>query len=150
MKSIYLINSHRIIVFLTVSVMTLGLCSIIVSLWKKFSHSQYRPLRAAVFLTFGLSAVIPALHYGLIEGSHAYRCLTLTVLMGAIYVTGGLIYAIRIPERFYPGKFDMWFNSHQIFHVFVVGGVVVHEYCIFEFLSKRLAFDSCFILSKFL
>lgn len=132
------------------SVLTLGMCSIVLSLWKKFSKSQYRPLRAAVFLTFGLSAVVPALHYGLVEGAQAYHCLRLTILMGVLYVSGALIYAIRIPERYWPGKFDMWFNSHQIFHVFVVGGVVVHEYCIFEFLAKRLSFDSCFDLIKYL
>ena len=39
--------------------------------------------------------------------------------MGALYITGAGLYAARIPERFLPGKCDIWFQSHQIFHLLV-------------------------------
>lgn len=39
--------------------------------------------------------------------------------MGAIYIAGALCYIVHFPERFFPGKFDIWFNSHSIFHIFV-------------------------------
>ena len=32
------------------------------------------------------------------------------------------IYVNRIPEKLFPGSFDIWFHSHQIFHVLVVSG----------------------------
>ena len=41
------------------------------------------------------------------------------VIMGALYLTGLFFYIKKIPERFWPKKFDIWFNSHTIFHVFV-------------------------------
>lgn len=57
---------HKLI-YLSV-VVVLGIVSIIVSLWDKFSEPNLRPLRAGAFMSFGLSGVIPAIHYGLMEG----------------------------------------------------------------------------------
>ena len=48
------------------------------------------------------------------------------VLQGVLYIVGAGIYAIRIPERFAPGKFDILGSSHQIFHGFVLAAAVTH------------------------
>jgi adiponectin receptor len=32
----------------------------------------------------------------------------------------------RIPERWRPGAFDIWGNSHQLFHLFAILGAVMH------------------------
>lgn len=66
-------------------VCALGISSIIVSLWDKFSESALRPLRAGVFMTFGLSGIVPAIHYGFVEGwfnSISQQSLGWLVLMG--------------------------------------------------------------------
>lgn len=55
------------VIYLSV-VCVLGCLSIIVSLWDKFSEPALRPLRAGVFMSFGLSGVIPAVHYSIMEG----------------------------------------------------------------------------------
>jgi len=55
------------VIYLSV-VSVLGCLSIIVSLWDKFSEPALRPLRAGVFMSFGLSGVIPAIHYSIMEG----------------------------------------------------------------------------------
>ena len=39
---------------------------------------------------------------------------------------GALMYIKRIPEKFYPGKFDIFGSSHQFFHLFVVAGIITH------------------------
>ena len=39
---------------------------------------------------------------------------------------GAAIYALRVPERWYPGAFDLWFSSHQLFHLCVVAAALVH------------------------
>ncbi|XP_034395022.1 progestin and adipoQ receptor family member 4a isoform X2 [Cyclopterus lumpus] len=44
--------------------------------------------------------------------------------MDALAVLGGIINIMRIPERFSPGLFDYWCNSHQIMHVLVVGSIL--------------------------
>ena len=48
------------------------------------------------------------------------------VLQGVLYIIGAAIYALRIPERFAPGKFDILGSSHQIFHFFVLAAAVIH------------------------
>jgi adiponectin receptor len=49
-------------------------------------------------------------------------------LGGASYIIGALIYINRIPERFRPGKHDIWGSSHQIFHICVIIGVIFHYF----------------------
>ena len=48
------------------------------------------------------------------------------LLQGALYIIGAGIYACRIPERWAPGRFDIWGSSHQIFHGFVLVAAVSH------------------------
>ena len=45
----------------------------------------------------------------------------------ALPILGAIISAARLPERFYPGQFDLIFNSHNIMHCLVVaGGIHMH------------------------
>ncbi|XP_045469164.1 adiponectin receptor protein isoform X4 [Harmonia axyridis] len=133
------------VVYLSI-VCALGLTSIIVSLWDKFSEPEWRPFRAAVFMTFGLSGIVPAIHFGLTEGwlNHlSQKSLGWLVLMGLLYIIGAVMYALRVPERFFPGKFDIWLHSHQIFHVFVLGGALVHYHGISEMAMHRVTIGQC-------
>lgn len=83
----------------------------------KYATPEYRPYRTAVFLTLGLSAVVPVAHGVALYGA---RVLNLTmglnylVASGALYVAGALLYALRVPERFAPGRFDYFGASHQM------------------------------------
>ena len=78
------------------------------------------------------------------------------VIMAVTYIGGGVTYAIRVPERFFPGKhewigigrrckltsssivsgrFDIVGQSHQILHVAVVAAIYLHFYgisCLFH------------------
>ncbi|KFY23639.1 hypothetical protein V493_05740 [Pseudogymnoascus sp. VKM F-4281 (FW-2241)] len=42
------------------------------------------------------------------------------------YVGGAVVYMAKVPERFAPGRFDVWGSSHQIFHVCVLLGAASH------------------------
>jgi adiponectin receptor len=46
--------------------------------------------------------------------------------MGGLYLVGAFLYSARIPERWFPGTFDLWLHSHQIFHVFVLLAALAH------------------------
>ena len=39
---------------------------------------------------------------------------------------GAVVYALRIPERWRPGAFDIYFHSHQLFHIAVIIAAAVH------------------------
>jgi len=110
------------VVYMTLIVI-LGTFALIVSMFDKFATPPYRPLRAGIFIGLGLCGAVPCLHYIIVEGfwSGIYQSsVGWLSLMAIIYITGAVIYAARIPERIFPGKFDIIFQSHQIFHVFVV------------------------------
>ncbi|XP_051862517.1 adiponectin receptor protein isoform X1 [Drosophila nasuta] len=133
------------VIYLSV-VCVLGCLSIIVSLWDKFSEPNLRPLRAGVFMSFGLSGVIPAIHYSIMEGwfSQISRAsLGWLILMGLLYILGALLYALRVPERWFPGKFDIWFQSHQLFHVLVIAAAFVHYHGISEMAMYRVTVGEC-------
>ena len=88
----------------------LGVMAVIVSLWDKFGTPRYRPYRACVFIVFGLSGIAPATHYAVQNGwekSINEAAMGWLVFMGFLYITGTLLYAFRIPERFFPGKVDI-------------------------------------------
>ncbi|XP_045164934.2 adiponectin receptor protein-like [Mercenaria mercenaria] len=112
-----------------VSIIVLGTSCIIVSLFDKFGTPAYRPLRAGLFIGLGLTGVIPTIHLitivGIYPAMYEYAVLHL-LTMAFLYIGGALMYAYRIPESLYPGKFDIWFHSHQIFHVCVIAAALVH------------------------
>lgn len=75
---------------------------------------------SGVFISFGLSGVIPALHFVITDGFwHAVNKASLgwLALMAVLYIVGAIIYAVRIPERFFPGKFDIWVSCTR-FHFY--------------------------------
>jgi len=124
----------------------LGLAAIVVSLWDKFGEPRLRPLRAGLFAGFGLSGIIPAVHYALAKGwIHAISKASLgwLILMGSLYVLGAIVYASRIPERWFPGKCDIWGHSHQLFHLLVIAAAFVHYHGISEMAMHRLAYGEC-------
>lgn len=133
------------VVYLVLIIM-LGLSCIVVSLWDKFSEPDFRAIRAGMFMALGLSGLIPAVHYGIIFGGYkAFNvgALGWLILMAILYIVGACLYAARIPERLFPGKFDIWFQSHQIFHVFVVIAAYVHYHGITKLASYRLTLGDC-------
>uniref|UniRef100_A0A0R3X6F9 Adiponectin receptor 2 n=1 Tax=Hydatigena taeniaeformis TaxID=6205 RepID=A0A0R3X6F9_HYDTA len=133
------------IVYLS-GIIILGVICMVISSQDRFCTPKYRSVRAGLFLSLGLSAVVPFVHYVFLEGfwntinSSGVGWLA---LMALLYITGALIYAFRIPECLYPGKFDIWFQSHQIFHVFVVLAALVHLNSILQIAEYRHSRREC-------
>ena len=116
--------------FYLIFISTFALIVFFFSLTSSFHLPEKRTLRGILFLSLGLSAGIPIIHLSLmrnsIKGFYGNPRLLFWYFGGISYVIGALMYINRIPEKFKPGKFDFFGSSHQIFHVFVVFGVVFH------------------------
>eukprot|EP00061_Rhincodon_typus_P018310 g47430.t1 len=92
-------------------VCALGISAIIVAQWDRFATPKHRLTRAGVFLGLGLSGIVPTLHFTIAEGfvkATTVGQMGWFFLMAAMYITGAGLYAARIPERFFPGKCDIW------------------------------------------
>merc|ERR1712002_852833 len=119
----------------------LGAGAIIVTMLDRFATSEYRPLRALLFVCLGGFGFVPSMHFliqsgwttALVEAS-IHRVL----IMGGLYILGAVLYGSRIPERFLPGKCDIWFQSHQIFHVLVIAAAFVHFHSMQNMAVHRL------------
>ncbi|KAJ0912235.1 hypothetical protein HanRHA438_Chr06g0272011 [Helianthus annuus] len=93
-----------------------------------FSRLFYLSAISTIFLAMGFSGVIPATHAVYLHRADPKILIALVyeVAMAVFYSVGAMFYVKRIPERWKPGAFDIAGHSHQIFHVFVVGGGLAH------------------------
>ncbi|ORY71499.1 hemolysin-III related-domain-containing protein [Pseudomassariella vexata] len=96
-------------------------------------------VRAMLFGAFGLgSFLVPIAHgiliYGFAEQSAkvGFAWIGVTVLSNA---TGVLAYGFKVPETWYPRKFDIFGASHQIMHIMVVFAALAYT------LAVLAAFD---------
>ncbi|KAG0238535.1 hypothetical protein BGW42_004297 [Actinomortierella wolfii] len=106
-----------------------GMLTIIAVIRPKFRTPQFRWVRSCLFLAMGLSGLFPIVHGIIIYGFPLAReavALNYMFCMGASYVIGALIYGSRVPERWFPGSVDHFGASHQIFHMFVLLGCLIH------------------------
>ncbi|KAI5308435.1 hypothetical protein KEM55_005713 [Ascosphaera atra] len=108
---------------------TIGTGCGVVSVGERFRTPEWRSFRAGMFVAMGLSAVFPVLHgllmFGVLQ-MESQIGLQWLLLQGFLYILGAYIYAIRVPEKWYPGRFDLFGSSHQIFHVLVVAAALSH------------------------
>ena len=70
----------------------------------------------ALYVFVGVGGVIPAMHNFAIRDPHyiPWTRVHLWAIGGAFYVGGAVIYATKIPERWWPGRFDTFVSPHQL------------------------------------
>ncbi|KAK7516628.1 hemolysin-III related-domain-containing protein [Phyllosticta citriasiana] len=115
--------------FYWIMITTNSLVCAIAAVSERFRTPAFRPIRAAMFVGLGLSAIFPVVSGLRLYGIQKLReriALDWLVLHGLLYIVGAGIYAARIPERLSPGSFDIWGSSHQIFHVLVLCAAATH------------------------
>ncbi|KAI9347817.1 hemolysin-III related-domain-containing protein [Zopfochytrium polystomum] len=115
----------------------LGISTIAINASTRFLVPRYRPLRTSLFLMTGFSAIVPVVHASILYGFPFVRRamgLVYVLIEGATFVLAVIFYLSHIPERWFPGTFDLIGHSHQIFHTLIVVASTFH------FLSARDAF----------
>jgi adiponectin receptor len=73
--------------------------------------------------------------FSVVHGIYIYGLEDLNERMSLSYFTGlvvvnfigAAIYVARIPERWFPKRFDIWGSSHQLMHVLLVLGAIIQE-----------------------
>ena len=130
---------HRWQITYLASITIMGLFTVLNLLSPHLSTGACRTYRAMLFVAMGLSGVIPAVHATAVNWNESRRPVTLAyeIAMAMSYLTGTFFYVSRIPERWKPGWFDLTGHSHQIFHLFVIGGALAHYGAALIFLEWR-------------
>jgi adiponectin receptor len=109
-------------------VTTAALASAIFAYRPKFRHPKSRPLRTFTYFVLGCCATLPAIHLSHVDEKPAYQRTVLASYqtLASLNSLAGLIYAVRVPERFCRGTFDIFGSSHQIMHILVICGAQVY------------------------
>ncbi|KAF8242063.1 HlyIII-domain-containing protein [Wilcoxina mikolae CBS 423.85] len=114
-----------------------------------FNTPRWRPIRGCVFVGLGLFSVIPLLHgtfrYGftVLEERMGLRW---SIIQGVLYLVGTAVFALRVPERWRPGKYDLVGASHQIMHFFALAAAVAQLKALvtaFDFLHGKTGGGVC-------
>ncbi|CAH0024523.1 unnamed protein product [Clonostachys rhizophaga] len=105
----------------------IGASTIITNINPKLQSHKYRSKRTLAFVATGISVVAPLIHgldiFGLdLMSKKAFTC-TIVAKIGCL-LSGTSLYAIRFPESWWPGKFDMC-SSHSFMHILVVCAAII-------------------------
>ncbi|XP_020243814.1 heptahelical transmembrane protein 4-like [Asparagus officinalis] len=116
-----------------------GLASVLVSLVPVFERPEFRMVRTGLFVCMAFSGLVPIMHKTVAFGDRPEAIITTLyeLMMLSLYGIGVIVYALRIPERWLPGKFDLIGHSHQLWHVLVIAGAYTHYLAGLVYLSWR-------------
>ncbi|XP_024085807.1 progestin and adipoQ receptor-like protein 1 isoform X2 [Cimex lectularius] len=132
-------------------VATLLLSSVLIalcSLYDRFGEADSRGFRSGIFGCFAVFSIIPAIHLVYLDGlqlAYNQAALGWLMLMFSVYFVGATLYTSRFPERYRPGYFDIFFQSHQLMHVCTVLGSYLHMHVIHKLMSYRMETGPCIV-----
>nr|XP_031859596.1 uncharacterized protein CI109_005059 [Kwoniella shandongensis]KAA5526668.1 hypothetical protein CI109_005059 [Kwoniella shandongensis] len=109
---------------------------------KWFNERRNKHLRIAFFLFLCFAMVAPMVQMFYQHGwSHALAFVAPFGISIVTYITGLIFYAFHFPECRWPGKFDTWGASHQIWHAAIVTAVILHYRAIFVAHSVKFEYS---------
>ena len=124
----YYSQTFKLLYLILITVFGVG--TFLYSLTDDFNKPQRRSLRGILFLIFGLCTGVPIMHmafFGDTIDGYGNDIILLNWYLGGIsYIIGAIFYILRFPEKKFPGKFDYFGASHQIFHCLVFFGALFH------------------------
>ncbi|OTB08601.1 hypothetical protein M426DRAFT_316614 [Hypoxylon sp. CI-4A] len=122
----YCDSSLRNTYFAALSTTALG-CGIF-TLRPEFRKPAYRTTRFLMYCFLGASLFAPIIHRLIrVGGAELEAEMGLKSFLGlaVINFAGAAVYAVRIPERWFPQTFDLLGQSHNWMHVLVLTGALV-------------------------
>ncbi|KAJ2787548.1 hypothetical protein GGI15_000628 [Coemansia interrupta] len=123
------LHSRSILIGYMAMFVGVGVAGVLASVLGRVEDPRRAKWRPVIFMGIAGSGLVPVIHGAVLNGYQgAVDSISLwyVVAMALLYITGTTLYAFKIPERYRPGKHDVFLHSHQIFHVFVVLAAVCH------------------------
>ncbi|KAH8731458.1 adiponectin receptor protein 1 [Phaeosphaeriaceae sp. PMI808] len=124
----------------------LGIGGVLLPWHPTFNRADMAWLRVLFYVSLALTGFLPfgqlAYSRGIEWAQYFYAPLGKSL---TVYMTGALLYASKVPERWCPGLFDYVGCSHNIWHVAVLGGIIFHYMAMQTMFSSALqrAESSC-------
>ena len=101
--------------------------------------------RTFSFVFMVLFGVLPACHLVFLHGGigNPFVIFILPKVFLMYFITGSafFFYITKIPEKYYPGAFDYFGSSHQLWHVFILSAFIWWYLCSFEMIKYVFTTD---------
>ncbi|KAH8890813.1 izh family channel protein [Thozetella sp. PMI_491] len=114
----------------------LGIAGVILPWHPTFNGQDMAWARVAFFVGLGATGFVPILQIALSRGTEFvwefYSPITKSII---VYLCGAFVYAGKVPERWFPGMFDYFGGSHNLWHLAVLGGILFHYMAMQEFFA---------------
>ncbi|KIE01972.1 hemolysin-III family protein, partial [Metarhizium majus ARSEF 297] len=115
----------------------LGIGGVILPWHPKFNGTDMAWARVAFFVGLALTGFMPMLQLSLTHGPDFVVTFYSPILKSIlVYFVGAIVYASKIPERWWPGMFDYVGGSHNLWHAAVLGGILFHYTAMQTFFSN--------------
>ncbi|KOS20800.1 Uncharacterized protein ESCO_004355 [Escovopsis weberi] len=115
----------------------LGIGGVILPWHPFFNRSDMSWARVGFYVGLALTGFVPLLQLWITHGpafvTSFYSPITKSLL---VYFGGAVIYASKVPERWYPGMFDYIGGSHNLWHAAVLGGILFHYSAMQQFFAS--------------
>ena len=114
----------------------LGVGGVILPWHPFFNRADMSWFRVAFYVTLGATGFAPVIQLNMTRGSQwSYYFYAPLMKSITVYLTGAVIYALKLPEKLVPGWFDYFGGSHNIWHASVLGGILFHYSAMETFFS---------------
>jgi adiponectin receptor len=126
--------------FYLLTTAALGIAGVILPWRPIFNRADMPWLRVGFFVSLSCCGFLPALQLAVHRGPawvfYFYSPVFKSLL---VYLLGAIMYAAKVPERWFPGVFDYVGGSHNLWHIAVVGGILFHYTAMQGFFSEAFA-----------
>ena len=114
----------------------LGVGGVILPWHPTFNRADLSWVRVAFYVSLAATGFAPVLQLNITRGSAwAWGFYAPIVKSITVYFIGALVYASKVPERWFPGSFDYCGASHNLWHFAVLGGICFHYVAMQEFFA---------------
>jgi len=118
----------------------LGVGGVILPWHPHFNGQHMAWARVAFYVGLGATGFLPMLQIWYTRGAHSVLTFYFPILESIlVYLCGALVYASKVPERWFPGMFDYVGGSHNLWHIAVLGGILFHYSAMQEFFSHAFS-----------
>ncbi|CAD0030344.1 unnamed protein product, partial [Aureobasidium pullulans] len=118
------------------------------TLYPAFIKPTFRAMRAAMYASLGLFAVVFVLHGVYLYGFAVQRrrlALEWMAVMALLNLLGAMFYALRFPEAWFPYRFDFW---ERVIRSFMFWFWRRDWYIIEDWLVRSSRSEVCIILAR--
>jgi adiponectin receptor len=137
--SFYCNQIYQQLYFILLSSITL-LILVIFICYKFFILPHQKKWRIFYFTLYGICILIPVIHrFSIKDDNDNYFLdeLRYFMLSAISFIIAIALYISQVPERFYPGKFDIIGSSHTLFHIFTLTGDILCTYGLWIVMNKE-------------